>query len=106
MSRPYAGLGGCDHCGLQVLWALAADGSMVAVDTNRGGPVMVRTDCTGTPRIRRVPLFYRPAEGETRAGLHNDACIGLAPVVSIGRAPSLRRRSARSTSPRRTASAR
>lgn len=106
MSRPYAGLGGCDYCGLQVLWAVDADGGMVSLDTNRAGPVVVRTDCTGTPRVRRVPLFYRPGEGEARAGIHNDACIGLAEVVSIGRAPSIRRRSFRTTSPRRTASAR
>jgi len=106
MSRPYAGLGGCDHCGLQVLWAVEADGGMVAVDTNRSGPVVIRTDCAGTPRVRRVPVFYRPAEGESRAGLHNDACIGLADVVSIGRAPSIRRRSFRTTPSRRTANAR
>lgn len=106
MSRPYAGLGGCDYCGLQVLWALDIDGDLVAVDENRTGHVVVRRDCTGTPRARRVSLAYRLAEGETRAGIHNDACIGLAPVVSIGRAPSLRRRPIRTTSPRRQASAR
>jgi hypothetical protein len=106
MIRPYTGLGGCDYCGLQVLWALDANGGLVAVDENRGGPVVVRRDCTGTPRTRRVPAFYRPADGERRAGLHNDACMALAQPVSIGRAPSLRRRSFRSTSTRRQASAR
>lgn len=106
MSRPYAGPGGCDYCGLWVTWAVDVDGEMVSVDLNRPGPVVVRTDCTGTPRVRRVPVFYRCAEGEARARVHNDACIGLAEVVSIGRAPSLRRRSFRTTSPRRTASAR
>lgn len=107
MSRPYAGLGGCDYCGLQVLWALDADGDMVALDEKRPGPVVVRRDCTGTPRVRRVPPLYQPGDGEHRARLHNDACIGLADVVSIGRAPSLRRRMpVRPETPRRTASAR
>jgi hypothetical protein len=106
MSRPYAGLGGCDYCGLQVLWALGADGDLIAVDENRGGPVVIRRDCTGTARVRRVPAFYQPGDGESRAGLHNDACIGLADVVSIGRAPSLRRRSTRTTTFSGTASAR
>lgn len=106
MSRPYAGLGGCDYCGLQVLWALDADGDLIALDEGTDGPVIVREDCTGTPRVRQVPVFYRPREGERRAGLHNDACIGLAPVVSIGRAPSLRRPPVRTpASPRRTANA-
>jgi hypothetical protein len=106
MSRPYAGLGGCDYCGLQVLWALDTDGDMVSLDANRTGPAVVRWDATGTPRARRVSLAYRLAEGETRAGIHNDACIGLAEVVSIGRAPSVRRHAARpATSPRRTAHA-
>lgn len=106
MSTPYAGLGGCDYCGLQVLFALSADGDLVALDENRSGPVVVREDCTGTPRVRQVPVFYRPGDGERRAGLHNDACIGLAPVVSIRRAPSIRCRPARTTtSPRRTANA-
>lgn len=106
MSTQYAGIGGCDYCGLQVLWALDAVGDLVALDDDRKGRVVVRTDCTGTPRVRPVSLAYQLAEGESRAGIHNDACIGLAPVVSIGRAPSVRRRSFRSTSPRRTASAR
>ncbi len=106
MSTPYAGIGGCDYCGLQVLWALDADGGLIALDENRSGPVIVRTDCTGTPRVRRVSLAYQLAEGEHRAGIHNDACIGLAPVVSIGRAPSARRRARPVTTPRRTASAR
>jgi hypothetical protein len=91
MSRPYAGLGGCEYCGLQVLYAVGIDGGLIAVDENRNGPVVVRRDCTGTARLRRVPPLYRPREGEARCGLHNDACIGLADVVSIGRAPSLRR---------------
>lgn len=107
MSRQYAGLGGCDYCGLQVLWALDADGGLVAVDENRTGHVVVRRDCTGTPRVRRVPVFYRPAEGEKRARLHNSACMGLAEVVSIGRAPSARRRRfTRPETTRRRASAR
>jgi hypothetical protein len=107
MSGPYPGLGGCDYCGLQVLWALDTDGDLVALDTNRSGPVVVRTDCTGMPRVRRVTLAYRPAEGERRAGIHNDACIGLAEVVSIGRAPSARRRAVRTaTAPRKAVSAR
>src|SRR5215472_6625215 len=91
----YAGIGGCDHCGLQVLYALDADGNLVALDEERTGPVVVRVDCTGTPRVRRVAALYRPVKGERRAGVHNDACIGLAPVVPIGRAPSLRRRRSR-----------
>jgi hypothetical protein len=106
MSTPYVGLGGCDYCGLQVLWALDADGDLVSVDEYRGNSVVVRRDCTGTPRIRRVSLAYQLAGGESRAGIHNDACMGLAHPVSIGRAPSLRRRSLRSTSTRRQASAR
>jgi hypothetical protein len=104
MSRPYAGLGGCDHCGLQVLWALDGDGKLTAVDENRPGPLVVRRDCTGTPRVRRVPVFYRPAQGERRARLHNSACIGLAEVVSIGRAPSSRRRYSGTVTTRRAAS--
>ncbi len=91
MSTQYAGIGGCDYCGLQVLWALDVDGDLVAVDKNRAGHVVVRRDCTGTPRVRRVSLAYRLAEGERRAAIHNDACIGLAEVVSIGRAPSFGR---------------
>jgi hypothetical protein len=106
MSGTYAGLGGCDHCGLQVLFALAVDGELIALDDGEDGPVVVRRDCTGTPRARRVPLLYRLAEGETRAGLHNDACIGLAPVVAIGRAPSLRRRRPAPDAGRRRISAR
>jgi hypothetical protein len=107
MSAAYLGLGGCPHCGLQVLFALHASGELVALDEGTGGPVVVRLDCTGTPRVRPVPAFYRPREGERRCGLHNEACIGLAPVVPIGRAPSRRRRAARpATSPRRTAHAR
>lgn len=94
MSSPYAGIGGCDHCGLQVLFALDVDGGLVALDENRSGPVAVRTDCTGTPRVRRVPLWRSLADGERRAGLHNEACIGLAEVVSISRAPSFGRLSA------------
>lgn len=91
MSRTYAGIGGCPHCGLQVLFALGADGSMVALDEGTDGPVVVRRDCTGTPRVRPVPALYQPREDERRCGIHNAACIGLAPVVPIGRAPSLRR---------------
>lgn len=106
MSRPYAGLGGCDHCGLQVLFALGADGTLTALDERVNGPVVVRADSTGTPRFRRVPALYRPAEGEARAGIHNDACIGLAPVVPIGRAPSSRRRPVRAATPGKVASAR
>lgn len=106
MSRPYAGLGGCDHCGLQVLWALDRDGNLVAVDEGRPGPVVVRRDCTGTPRIRPMPDSYQPAGGEKRARLHNSACMGLADVVPIVRAPSLRRRRARPAPERRRASAR
>ena len=105
MSTQYAGLGGCDYCGLQVLWALDADGDLVALDENRSGPVIVRTDCTGTPRVRRVSLAYRLAEGERRAAIHNNACMGLAEVVSISRAPSFGRR-ARPVPERRAASAR
>ena len=107
MSATYPGLGGCPHCGLQVLFALHASGELVALDEGGNGPVVVRVDCTGTPRVRPVPPFYRPAEGERRCGIHNDACIGLAPVVPIVRAPSARRRANRqATSPRRTAHAR
>lgn len=106
MSTQYAGIGGCDYCGLQVLWALDAEGDLVALDENRKGRVVVRTDCTGTPRVRAVSLAYQPTEGESRAGIHNDACMGLAPVVSVGRAPSLRRRRTPLTTERRTASAR
>lgn len=105
MSGPYPGLGGCDYCGLQVLWALDADGDMVAVDENRTGHVVVRRDCTGTPRVRRVSLAYQLAAGERRAGIHNNACMGLAEVVSIGRAPSFGR-AARPVPERRAASAR
>lgn len=103
MSGTYAGLGGCDHCGLEVLFAVNTDGDLVALDENRLGPVVVRTDCTGTPRARRVHAMYRPAEGERRCGLHNDACIGLAPVVAIGRAPSFGLRSVRPMTPARKA---
>ena len=106
MSRQYAVLGGCDYCGLQVLWALDTDGDLVAVDENHGNSVVVRRDCTGTPRVRRVSLAYRIAEGESRAAIHNDACIGLAEVVSIGRAPSARRRCEWPPPERRAASAR
>lgn len=88
MSTPYTGIGGCDYCGLEVLWALDAEGDLVALDERVNGRVVVRRDRTGTPRVRKVAAFYRPAEGERRAGIHNDACIGLAEVVSIGRAPS------------------
>jgi hypothetical protein len=91
MSRPYAGLGGCDYCGLQVLWALDADGDLVALDENQTGAAVVRRDATGTPRARLASLAYRLAEGEQRAAIHNDACIGLAEVVSISRAPSFGR---------------
>lgn len=106
MSTQYAGIGGCDYCGLQVLWALDADGNLVALDENRKDRAVVRTDCTGTPRFRTVSLAYQLADGERRAGIHNDACIGLAEVVSIGRAPSLRRRRAPLITERATASAR
>jgi hypothetical protein len=106
MSATYAGLGGCPHCGLQVLFALHASGELVALDEGEDGPVVVRRDCAGTPRVRPAPPWYRPREGERRCGIHNDGCIGLAPVVSIGRAPSIRRRTASpATSPRRTAHA-
>jgi hypothetical protein len=104
--RPRPGIGGCPHCGVRVLFALAVTGDLVALDEGRDGPVAVRWDCTRTPRVRRVPPAYRPGDGEHRFRLHNDACIGLAPVVSIGRAPSLRRRPARSAPPRREARAR
>jgi hypothetical protein len=89
MSGTYAGLGGCDHCGLEVLFALDVDGNLIALDEGVNGPWAVREDCTGTPRVRRAPLWL--ADGELRAGRHNDACIGLAEVVSISRAPSFRR---------------
>ncbi len=105
MAGTYAGLGGCDYCGLQVLWALDADGDLVALDEGDPGPVVVRTDCTGTPRVRKVAPLYRLAEGERRAAIHNSACIGLAEVVSIGRAPSFGR-SAWSVFERRAASGR
>jgi hypothetical protein len=107
MSGTYPGLGGCPHCGLQVLFALHASGELVALDEKAAGPVVVRWDVTGTPRVRPVPSWHRPKKGERRCGLHNEACIGLAPVVSIGRAPSVRRRAARpAASSRRTAHAR
>jgi hypothetical protein len=107
MSATYVGLGGCPHCGLQVLFALHASGELVALDEDRNGPVAVRVDRTGTPRVRPVPVTYRPHESERRCGIHNDACIGLAPVVPISRAPSLRRRATRTAvPPRMTAHAR
>jgi hypothetical protein len=91
MSGTYVGLGGCDHCGLEVLFALDVDGNLIALDEGVSGPLAVRVDCTGTPRVRRVSLAYRPGEDERRAGIHNNGCIGLAEVVSISRAPSFRR---------------
>jgi hypothetical protein len=91
MSGTYPGLGGCPHCGLQVLFAVGVTGELVALDEGTDGPVVVSADCTGTPRVRRVAALYRPGEGEARCGIHNAACIGLADVVPIGRAPSLHR---------------
>lgn len=107
MSGTYLGLGGCPHCGLQVLFALDVDGELVALDEGARGTVVVRRDIAGTPRVRPVPALYRLRKGERRCGLHNAACIGLAPVVSIGRAPSARRSAARpAAASRRTAHAR
>jgi hypothetical protein len=91
MSATYAGVGGCPHCGLQVLFALHASGELVALDEDANGPVVVRVDRTGTPRVRPVPAEYQPLNGEHRYGIHNKTCIGLAPVVAIGQAPSRRR---------------
>jgi hypothetical protein len=107
MTGTYLGLGGCPHCGLQVLFALHASGELVALDEGADGPVVVRVDRAGTPRVRPVPALYRLRKGERRCRLHNAACIGLAPVVSIGRAPSARRRAASpAATSRRTAHAR
>ena len=83
MSGTYPGLGGCPHCGLQVLFALHATGELVALDEGGDGPVAVRWDCTGTPRVRSAPFWLRMREGESRFRIHNDGCIALAPVVSL-----------------------
>jgi hypothetical protein len=83
MSGTYAGIGGCPHCGLQVLFAVGVTGELVALDEGENGPVVVSEDCTGTPRVRRAAAFCRPGEGERRCGVHNAACIGLAPVIPL-----------------------
>jgi hypothetical protein len=93
-----------------VLYALHASGALVALDEGADGPVVVRWDITGTPRVRPVPPWHRPRKGERRCGLHNDACIALAPVESISfaraRKTARTRRPAGGAAPGRTAHAR
>lgn len=88
--RPRPGLGGCPDCGLRVLFALNVNGDLVALDEGRDGPVAVRWDCTGTPRVRPVKPNYRPKEDEHRFRLHNRSCIALASVVDLAAVRQLR----------------
>ena len=104
----YAGIGDCPDCHVRVLFAMDADGELVALDTGPDGPVVVRWDCTDTPRVRACPPGWRKPKGvdEHRFGLHRESCAALARVHDIGSAPSAVRRAARSGPARRTASAR
>jgi hypothetical protein len=89
--RIRAGLGGCPDCGLRVLYALAATGDLIALDEGHDGPVVVRWDNTGTPRVRDARPEYQPKDGEHRWRLHRRSCIALAPVVDLGTARTLKR---------------
>lgn len=101
----YAGIGDCPDCHVRVLFAVDADGGLVPLDEGQDGPVVVRWDCTDTPRVRLCPPGWRKPRGidEHRFRLHRDSCKALARVRDIGSARSTRRPAA---AERRAASAR
>lgn len=102
--RPSPGLGGCPECGIRVLYALSAAGDLIALDEGQDGPVAVRWDRTGTPRVRPVKPGYQTGDGEHRFRLHSRSCIALAPVADL--AAERDRRRCRPDPGRRRASAR
>lgn len=90
MTSIYAGLGDCPDCHVRVLFAVDVNGDLVPLDTGQDGPVVVRWDCTDTPRVRPCPLGWRKPDGidEHRFRLHRDSCAALARVVPLRPAPS------------------
>lgn len=92
MTSMYAGIGDCPDCHVRVLLAVAVDGGLVLLDEGADGPVVVRWDCTDTPRVRLCPPGWRKPRGidEHRFRLHRDSCKALARVREIGSARSMR----------------
>jgi hypothetical protein len=76
------GVGDCPDCGKRVLFALAATGDTIRLDEGQDGPVVVRWDCTGTPRVRPLGPSGVAPEGQHRFRLHTRTCR----VVSLGTA--------------------
>jgi hypothetical protein len=71
----YPGEIACPACGERVLFAVAAAGDLIPLDTEPYGPVVAYRDLLGLPRCRpyRNGSALRP--GEERFSLHLDTCI-------------------------------
>lgn len=97
MTSIYAGLDDCPDCHVRVLFAVDVHGDLVPLDTGQDGPVVVRWDCTDTPRVRPCPPGWQKPHGvdEHRFRLHRDSCKALARVVELRPAQSHSRRSRR-----------
>jgi hypothetical protein len=96
----------CPRCKRTVYYAWDDEMNSIPLDPALlDGPVAVMLDGNRLPWCRDA-RGSQLAFGESLYRLHDPTCPGLATVTPIGRAPSLRRRSVRATTPRRQASAR
>lgn len=90
MSSAYAGAGRCPDCDEWVLFAVMADGDLIALSTGPDGPVAVSWDCARTPRARLVGPSWKRRGGEHRFASHRDSCAALARVIPLNARRALR----------------
>lgn len=96
------GVDECHGCGKRVLFALAADDVVLALDPDERGVIAAWQDGDGIARCRRVSVSGQLALGEFLFRFHDATCTAIARPRPIGTAPSARR-PARPDAPRRAA---
>lgn len=94
------GVDECHGCGKRVLFALAADDVVLALDPDDRGVIAAWQDGDGIARCRRVKVSEQLALGEFLFRFHDATCTAITRPVAIGSAPSQRRPS-RPDTPRR-----